>query len=112
MIPSFLTPAERAALDAFVVEARAALGAELVEARLFGSRARGEGNESSDLDVLLVVSPEGRRRRRTIYDLAFDLGMSHGVVLAPLVLEEERLGFLRDRERMIAHEIERDGIAL
>jgi predicted nucleotidyltransferase len=110
--PAFLSPAERTALDAFVDGARRILGAELIEARLFGSRARREGDDESDLDVVLVVTDAGRRMRRKIYDLAFDVSLSHGVEIAPLVLEEARLRTLRERERMLARELERDGISL
>ena len=88
------------------------LGPELKAARLFGSRARGEGHEFSDLDVALIVSAAGRARRYAIYDVAFDIGLAHGVQLAPLVIEETRLAHLRQRERLIAREIDSEGISL
>lgn len=111
-IPRFLTPAERAALEEFVARVRELLGDDLVEVRLFGSRARGEGHESSDLDVALVVRPGGREQRRAVYDLAYDVGFPHGVDLAPLVIEEERLAALRARERLLARDLDREGIPL
>src|SRR5437773_2047643 len=76
------------------------------------SRARGEGHEHSDLDIALIVAPGGRARRYAVYDLAFDVGLEHSVDLAPLVLEEQQLQELRRRERLVALDIEREGIAL
>ena len=111
-LPATLSASERVALGEFVTAARALLGPELKEARLFGSRARGEGHEHSDLDVALIVGGGGRARRRELYDLAFDVGISHGVELAPLVLEEQRFQELKDRERLIARDIEVEGILL
>ena len=85
---------------------------EIRDARLFGSRARGEGHEHSDLDVALIVAAGGRAHRHAIYDLAFDVGLAHGVELAPLVLEEARWRELRARERRIAAVIETEGVPL
>lgn len=109
---SHLTPAEQAALEAFVRRARELLGSDLIHAKLFGSRARGEGDEQSDLDVALVVTPRGRARRGEIYDLAFDVLLAHGVEVAPAVIESSRLDELRRRERLIALDLDREGIAL
>lgn len=80
--------------------------------RLFGSRARGEGSSHSDIDLAVVVSEAGRARRRAVYDLAFDVGLAHGVQLAPLVIDEQRLDALRARERLIARDIDVEGIML
>jgi predicted nucleotidyltransferase len=91
---------------------RALPGLHVKHARLFGSRARAEGDERSDLDVALIVGAGGRARRHSIYDLAFDIGLAHGVELAPLVLEQEQFEALKARERRIASAIERDGIPL
>jgi len=88
------------------------LGAELKEARLFGSRARGAGHEYSDLDIAVIVSNGSRGRRHALYDLAFDVGVAHGVELAPVVFEERQLQELRERERRIALDIDREGIPL
>lgn len=111
MSPS-LSASEQAAIREFVDRVRDLLGSGMRDARLFGSRARGEGHEHSDLDIAIVVGAGGRARRHDIYDLAFDIGLAHGVELAPLVIEETRLRELRARERRIAFDIEREGIPL
>lgn len=45
----------RSALDVFVRDVRAAYGARLREVRLYGSRARGDADDQSDIDVLVVL---------------------------------------------------------
>jgi predicted nucleotidyltransferase len=107
-----LSASEAAAVREFVAAVREMLGPQLEGVRLFGSRARGQGHEESDIDLALVVRAGGRARRHAIYDLAFDIGLAHGVSLAPLVLEEERFEALKQRERRIALDIEREGIPL
>jgi predicted nucleotidyltransferase len=112
LLPPTLSASETAAIGEFLARVREVLGADLRSAVLLGSRARGEGHERSDLDVALLVSPEGRMQRHALYDLAFDVGLAHGVELAPLVLEERRFQELKDRERLIARDIEVEGIPL
>ena len=65
--PATLSATETAAIREFVARVRDTLGADLKSARLFGSRARGEGHEGSDLDIALLVTPEGRARH-VLYD--------------------------------------------
>jgi predicted nucleotidyltransferase len=112
LLAAALTPAEQEAVNELVVGARAILGAEIRDVRLFGSRARGEGTADSDLDVALVVTAEGRRRRREVQDLAFDIGLRHSVALAPLVVDEAVLAEMRQRELRFALDLEREGIPL
>jgi predicted nucleotidyltransferase len=107
-----LSSSEAAAVREFVARVRELLGTQLKQARLFGSRARGEGHEHSDVDIALIVAPGGRARRYAVYDLAFDVGLEHSVDLAPLVLEEPQFQELKRRERLLALDIERERIAL
>jgi predicted nucleotidyltransferase len=59
---------ERRAADEFIRAVRRRVPAELVQASLFGSAARGEAGPDSDLDVLLVFSqlPPDREPHATI----------------------------------------------
>lgn len=110
--PATLSAGETAAIQEFIAAARARLGSELKDVRLFGSRARGEGHQHSDIDLALIVGPDGRASRHQIYDLAFDIGLRHGVELAPMVIEATRFQELSARERLIAREISAHGIPL
>jgi predicted nucleotidyltransferase len=112
MVRPTLSASETAALRDFMAAARRLLGVALREARLFGSRARGEGDERSDLDIALIVAAGARARRHEVYDLAFDIGLAHGVELAPLVIEAPQFQALKDRERRLAAAIEEEGVPL
>ncbi len=110
--PAHLSATEKEALADFLDRARALLGEELVEARLFGSRARGEGDEASDLDVALIVTPRGRKLRRDVYGFTFDVVYDFGVRVEPLVITEEQLRELVRRELAIGSALEQEGIRL
>jgi predicted nucleotidyltransferase len=71
----------------------------LLGLKLFGSRARGEGRDDSDLDVLVDVRDVTTDERGAILDLAHDLGLEADLVLSPLVLRARvtpRPDILRD----------------
>ncbi len=103
-----LSPLERSALDRFAAEARARLGTRLVCLTLFGSRARGEGRDDSDLDVLVLVRGMTRADRRQLVDDAADVGLTHDLVLSPLVADADAW---RD-DLPIARSIAQDGVPL
>lgn len=111
-LPAHLSAAEQGALADFLGRVRALLGDDLLEARLFGSRARGEGGEDSDLDVALIVTPRGRELRRKIHGLTFDTTYDYGVEVEPLVITEEQLRELSDRELSLGAALEREAVAL
>ena len=51
---------------------------------LFGSRARGDADSSSDLDVLVVLEGSTNREARDfVSDCAWEAGFDHGIVVVP-----------------------------
>jgi len=107
-IPTALRPA----LQAYATRLRAIFGSRLRDVRLFGSFARGEADEESDVDVLVLIDD----------CRGGDVGLAAGeagpvivetlVPLAPLVLSTERFEALRRGERALAREIDEQGISL
>lgn len=112
--PAPLTALEREAVARYAQRLAEVLGGRLARAILFGSRARGEGHEESDLDVAVVVSGAEAHVFRQVSDLAAELNLEYDyqVRLSPLVLSEETLEQLRRRERAIARAILEEGIPL
>ena len=56
-----------------------------VQVKLFGSKARGDSDWESDIDVLVVLEACNRKTRNAIYDLCYDLSVDYSVVLAPVI---------------------------
>ena len=103
---------ESAAVDEFCAWVRARFGDRVRALALFGSRARGDGDESSDVDVLVVVDGLTGAERREIAHQSGDAVTNHDVIVAPFALSASRWDELRARERLIAREIERDEVPL
>jgi len=66
---------------------RAAFGDRVTALTLFGSRARGEGRDDSDLDLLVLVDRLQRFDRRLVQDIVCDVGLAHRLVLSPVVVD-------------------------
>jgi predicted nucleotidyltransferase len=82
-----LSSQEQIALRDFVDEVRRRFGQRLTEVTLFGSRARGEGRSDSDLDVFVRLQNLSRDDRRSVQDLAFDVGFARGLIISPVLAD-------------------------
>jgi predicted nucleotidyltransferase len=88
------------------------LGPEAFKMILFGSRARGDYTEKSDVDVAILVPGLTREMKRRILDQVAEIELEYLLPISVLVLSEAEFGRLKKRERRIAIAIEREGISL
>jgi hypothetical protein len=104
----------RETLDAFVRGVRERFGDRVADIRLFGSYARGEAHENSDVDCLVLLDHVEREDDRAVTDLAADLiwQIGGGVVVSPLIMSTAEFESWKARERRTPLEIEREGIRL
>ena len=102
----------RVAARQFAAALRARHGEALVDVRLFGSCARGEMREDSDVDVAVVLEHVDGRTRRDVIDLSADFGLAHDVLLSATVLDRETFERWRRQERALVMDIEREGLPL
>ena len=80
---------------------------------LFGSKARGDHDVFSDIDLLLVTTkPLHWKEEKAIVEILFDIGMTYDVIFTPLfVSREEWQGGLFEQFPIYA-EILRDGAVI
>ncbi|MEW6375276.1 MAG: nucleotidyltransferase domain-containing protein [Thermodesulfobacteriota bacterium] len=88
------------------------LGDQLVNIVLFGSMARDDYHDESDMDVAVIVRGLTRKLKGQILDEVAELELKHHMPLSVLVLSEEEFNHLKKRERRIALDIEREGVPL
>ena len=63
-----------------------ALGANLLDLRLFGSKARGDATPDSDLDVAVIIETPDDGVEDLVIDIAFDIDLAFDVYLSPRVI--------------------------
>jgi predicted nucleotidyltransferase len=102
----------RTTLTSLKERMRPLLGHALVKLLLFGSRARGDADPDSDVDVAIIVRGCDSRMKDRILDEITTIELEQGVPLSTLILSEAEYGRLLERERRIALDIEREGVPL
>jgi predicted nucleotidyltransferase len=80
---------------------------------MFGSRARGDAEPDSDMDVLVVLSGSNNATvRRYVNDCAWEAGFDHGLVVSPVVVERQSWVNGPERYSLLAKAIEDEGITI
>ena len=79
---------------------------------LFGSWARGEATEESDVDLLVVLKDASSRERLRAIEIAAEVAFEHYLVVDVMVLSSAQWAELHARERLIASEIQREGVVV
>jgi predicted nucleotidyltransferase len=102
-----------ATLQAFLAGVRGRFGTRVAGIRLFGSYARGEATEDSDVDCLVLLDRVDQHDDRAIINLAADLTWQiAGVVVSPMIMSIAEFEAWKALERRTPLEIEREGIPL
>lgn len=64
---------------------------QLIDFRIFGSRARGVADEYSDMDVFLEVESLNKELKNKISDIAWEVGYKHAIVISLLVFTRNEI---------------------
>ena len=86
--PLLLHPDERSWLDAYRAELRSSYPDAVTRMVLYGSKARGEAGDESDLDVLLLVRNEAAGLKRILRRIGYRLSAASYAVPSILAYTE------------------------
>lgn len=79
-------------LQIFSRSVKMILGKNLSKIIVYGSYARGDYREDSDIDIMILTTlsdEEIEQVENKVFDLAFDLELEYGVVINPILKNEE-----------------------
>jgi predicted nucleotidyltransferase len=78
---------------------------------LFGSRARGDAQSSSDLDVLVILEGSPSEKEFDfVSDCAWEAGFEYGIVVVPVVYSRNEWENSPERYSLLARAVEKDGV--
>lgn len=89
---------------------RLASTVSLVDFRVFGSRARGDADEYSDMDVFVEVERLDKGLKERILDIAWEVGFENFMVIAPLIFSRDELENSALRSSPIVKAINSEGV--
>ena len=108
----YLTENETRALQEYLHRLLAQQGPEVVEVWLFGSKARGDFDSDSDLDVLVILSNGNHRSRDLVRLTAARVSLEDDVLINTHVLSQEQWRCLADQQTPYWQNVRRDGVLL
>ena len=80
---------------------------------LFGSRARGDAEPDSDMDLLVILNePVSRKSRKIVSDNAWEVGFDAGVVVVPVVVNRNNWENGPDKLSLLAMAIREEGMRI
>jgi predicted nucleotidyltransferase len=114
-LPSHITANEQAALGALVDRLRQRYGNDLLRVVLFGSKARGDFDEESDLDLLIVVrmsEADYWRHWNEIVHIIWGVEFEYDIVTSLILKDEVSYATMLKNRLLLIRNIEQDGIEL
>ena len=91
-----MSAAKREIIVSFARKVRKILGKNLKQVILYGSYARGDDTEESDIDIMVLTTltdKEIEQIETEIYDLAFDFLMDYGVDINVVIKNEKQFNY-------------------
>jgi predicted nucleotidyltransferase len=107
-----LAPKEQAAIRRYVAGIRERFPEDVLSVTLFGSKARGDANAESDIDLLVLVDEESREIRSELWRIASDVSLEYNVVLSVRVFARSRWAETRRIRLPLYRAIVADGVPL
>ena len=94
---------KRKALEVFLEEIRDRLGDKIKEIIVFGSYARGDYDEESDIDIMIV----GDVSLDEVIDISTEVLLRYGELISPIVVTPEEF---KKRNDSFIRTIKREGV--
>jgi len=84
----------------------------LVEMKLIGSKARGDSDPESDIDLVVVLRGYDWKTQMDVYGVCFEIGLEHDVLLSPVIYSIPEFNSDLTRITPFYQSIQREAVAL
>jgi len=84
---------------------------ELVNMLVFGSKARGDAAQESDIDVIVITHSDDKKLAKNIRYTGYDLEIEHGIILSIQVYSQRHINYLRNIPTQFIQNIDREAIS-
>ena len=109
---SGLTPNDQAAVMEYIARIRSRFSDRILAVILFGSKARGDADAESDIDLLVLLDAQSDEFRSELWRIASDVSLCYNVVLSPHVFGQARWDEARRMRLPLYRASAEDGVPL
>ena len=107
-----MTQAVENIIKNFSDETKMILRDNLVAEYLFGSVARNEAEDDSDIDILIIVKHFDYQLRKELSKLSSNYSLKHGVCISPVIKDLKIWELNEFYQTLFYQEIQRDSVRL
>jgi predicted nucleotidyltransferase len=107
-----LSKKEQLALKKFRAALEKALGRNLVEVKIFGSKVRGDARRDSDIDALVIIASGDWHIGDEIYSIVTDILLEDGICISPKFINKRDYNRLNKMKTPFIKNVIREGIAI
>ncbi len=109
---SHLNIQEQIVIKTFLHRIEAEMGDQLLAVYLFGSRARGDAQPDSDIDLAVLLKESTPEIRKAIHYLAADVWLENGLFISTRVWSQSHWQRHAEIQSRLYRNIQREGIDL
>lgn len=85
---------------------------QIVSIDLFGSKARGDSKQDSDIDLLIIVQDRDSIDRNKIYDYVLDAELNYGINISLKIYNKDEYNKLVQMNIPFTTNVQKEGITL
>lgn len=106
----YLSPSELKAIKEF--KEKISQNYFVADFKLFGSKARGDSNKDSDIDILVVLQKVSEEVKDKIYDLVNEILFKYGIDLSVKIFPKKKYDYLNGIPSVFMQFIQKEAISL
>lgn len=85
---------------------------KLLWMKLFGSKVRGESDEESDIDIVVVIEDVNWAIEKDIYEICFYIGLKYDVLISPIIYSMREVNDTLTQATPFFKAVEKEGILI
>lgn len=109
-----LPKSEKDLLTDFIVNLKNKFGSDIEQVILFGSKARGDWDSESDIDLLVLTRHQNKRLENKVVDLAYDIEFERNfpAFLSVIVWSKNQFDAFSNPDTSFVHNLKQEGLNL
>ncbi len=108
----YFNRSEKKVVQSFIEELRNKMGDEILKILLFGSKARGDFNRESDIDIFVLVREKTQNIRDKVGDITADYVFDYDIPLSPVLYDLDEYNQNKKLGSFFFENVEKEGVPL